>query len=133
MSEPLRVDLSFLLGDTWAAAEAWAVVINDAAVDLAVGWTVRAQARPSSPDSTVLFEWSTTNSRVLLGTAAVTLSTGVTVTTSTVRLRHSAIATAAVQPFVGELDCQIERGDPADPERYTIAAGSVRARRDVTR
>lgn len=131
---PLREDLSFLIGDTWVSPEAFAVLLDDAPVDLTVGgWVVTAQARPTRADSTVLVEWSTGNGRVLLGTAAVTLSTGATVSTSTIRLKHSAAASAAWLPFVGEYDCQIQRGPADDPERYTVLTGTVRADRDTTR
>lgn len=131
---PLHADLTFVLGDSWAAPEAWAVLLNDLAVDLASGgWVVTAHARAEPADPTVLVEWSTGNGRILLEDASVTLSTGAVVTTSTVRLRHSAAASATWAPFAGGFDCQIQRGPVDDPERYTIASGTVRARRDTTR
>lgn len=130
---PLHADLSFLIGDTWAAPEVWAVCLDDAAIDLTEGWVVTAQARARADSPVVLAEWSTANGRVLLGTAAVDISPGVSVTTSTIQLRHSAATSQAWAPFAARFDCQIQRGPDDDPQRYTIAAGTVRAIRDVTR
>lgn len=128
MPGPLRVDLGFLLGDTWSGP-AWAVVRDGAAVDLADGWAVRAQARRRPEDEAVLMEWSTANGRVVLGSASVTLSDGTTLATSTVQLAHTAAAAAALPPFVGRYDCEISR----DGTTYTITEGQVTASRDVSR
>lgn len=132
MTATLRVELSFPLGDTWAASEAWALLIGDADVDLTDGWGVTAQAR-ATDDATVLAEWSTANGRIALGRADVELEDGTTIETSTVQLRHSAAVSSAWQPFVADFDCQVERGIGADVERYTIASGTIRALRETTR
>lgn len=131
----LRADLTFRLGDTWAAPEAWALVIGDEGVDLTTGWTVLAQARDATGN--LLAEWSTADGRVLLGTAEVQITYSddtppATVQTSTVQLTHPAAATTTWAPFVAAFDCQVSRGPGDDPERYTLAAGTMRATRDVT-
>lgn len=130
MAGPLDAPITFRVGDTWVGP-AWGVIVDGIAVDLAAGWTVRAQARrrPEHPD--VLMEWSTALGRVLLGTAVVTRADGSTVTTSTIRLTHTASAAAALQPFGGHYDCEIVQ--TATGVTHTIAAGTVHAVRDVTR
>lgn len=134
----LRVDLGFRLGDTWAAPEAWSVLYNEDDIDLAGnGWVVTAQAR-TQDGGTVLAEWSTTNGRVLVERAMVdTLDAEGNVVgsveTDAVRIHHSAADSEGWAPFVGVFDCQITHGDPSNPERYTLAEGTIRARRDVTR
>lgn len=125
---PLRADLTFRVGDTFTGP-IWAVVVNGTAVDLTAGWTVRAQARPRAGSSTVLMEWSTDLGRVVLGTATVTRGDGSTVTTSTVRLVHTAADGAALLAFTGRYDCEITKGI----ENYTITEGAVVAAGDVTR
>lgn len=130
MAGPLNAPLAFRVGDTWVGP-AWGVIVNGAAPNLSVGWTVRAQARrrPISPD--VLMEWSTANSRIQLGTATVPRPDGTTLTVSTVALTHTAVASAAITPFSGHYDVEIV--ETATGKTYTIVEGTVRAEQDVTR
>lgn len=128
MATTLRSDLTFRVGDTFTGP-VWAVVVAGAPVDLADGWTVRAQTRLRPGDPTVLMEWSTANGRVLLGSATVPRSDGSSITTSTVQLTHPAAAASALVPFVGRYDCEITDGT----RTHTITDGTVVATRDVTR
>ncbi len=127
---PLDAPIAFRVGDTWIGP-AWGVIVDGVAVNLASGWTVRAQARqrPEHPD--VLMEWSIAAGRVLLGSATVPRPDGSTLTVSTVRLTHTAASSAVLVPFVGRYDCEIV--ETATGITHTIAAGTVRAERDVTR
>lgn len=126
----LEVPLTFRIGDTWVGP-AWGVVVDGVAVDLSVGWTVRAQARRRPADPDVLMEWSTATGRVRLGTATVARPGGTTLTVSTVALTHTAAVSAALVPFAGQYDVEIV--ETATGKTHTIVAGTVRAERDVTR
>ncbi len=130
MTGPLNAPLTFRVGDTWTGP-AWGVIVDGTAVDLSVGWTVRAQARHRPDHADVLMEWSTGSGRVLLGTATVPRPDGTTLTVSTVRLTHTAASSAALTPFVGHYDCEIVQTSTG--KTHTITAGTVRAERDVTR
>jgi hypothetical protein len=127
-----NVSLSFRLGDSWVS-EAWAVLVDDAPVDLVNdGWLVRCQARRTSR-LPVIQEWSTINDRILIGEASVQYGdTGAVAPTSTIQLRHSAEESELWDPFAASFDIEIQRGVGANIERHTVISGRITALQDIT-
>lgn len=125
----LRHDIKVRLGDTWSSPT-WAVLLpGGVGVDLTDGWTLKASARRHRDDGgAIVHSWTDASNGVLLGQAEVTLSTGPTVTTSTVKLYHTGSQSAGWPVFVGPWDFEIAR----DADDYTIAAGTFRTTREVT-
>lgn len=121
-------------GDTYLSPT-WAIVIDGAAVDLATGWTVRAQAR--TQEDILVLDWATTaGTDVLLGTAGVTVG-GEEITTSTIRLYLSPAATSLLTPRTTlTFDIEIENptyGPLGDLYRVTVVSDALRVSGDVTR
>ena len=137
-----HVRLSWTVGDSWQSDDTWAVLITGEPVDLTEGgWTVQAQARSRRDADVVLASWSstatdpTTEGDVIIGSVDLELGDD-TVTTSTVRLAHSATAATTWGPFTGLIDCEITRRDTPDGpivENYTVFAGTAIAEPDVAR
>lgn len=124
----LRHDIKVRVGDTWSSPT-WAVLLpGGLGVDLTDGWTLRASVRRHRADGGAeVHEWSAPDG-LILGQAEVTLSSGSTVTTSTVALRHTGADSTDWPIFVGPWDFEIAKGE----DDFTIAAGSFRTTREVT-
>lgn len=132
---PAALALAWPVGDDFTSDE-WAVLIDGGPVNLSgPGWVTHGQAR-SRTTGDVLASWSSaatdpgTEGQVLLRTVQVPLSDGSFLTTSTVRLRHSAAVSQLWGPVVGEVEVEItRRPDPTGPvtDNRTIGKGTVRA------
>lgn len=124
----LRHDIKVRVGDTWGSPT-WAILLpGGLGVDLADGWTCKASVRRHRVDGGALVhEWVEPDG-MILGQAEVTLSTGTTVTTSTVSLRHTGDESADWPVFVGPWDFEIRKG----VDDFTIAGGIFRTIREVT-
>jgi hypothetical protein len=124
----LRHDIKVRVGDTWGSPT-WAVIMpGGVGVDLANGWSMRASVRREPRDgSTTVYTYQAPIG-ITLGTTAVTLANGTTVTTSTVALRHTGAVSQEWPIFVGRWDFEISKGG----EDYTIAAGSIRTIKQET-
>lgn len=134
------VRLTWPVGDQWQSDEEWAVFVDGQPVDLTTGgWTTAARACDRRDADRTLASWSSATTdpaaggQVVIGAADITLPDATTVTTSTVRLRHSPTVSAGWGPFTGLVDLQITRSvDGHVTDRRTIVAGTVRAEQDVT-
>ena len=129
----LSQDLEIPLGDTWRSPR-WALVVGDTVVDLADGWTVRAQARYPGGRSAVLYSWTVDGGGIEFGTADFTVA-GETVTGSTVRLKIGATESEAMGEWRGEWDLEVSHPtfDGGQLWRKTLVRGQARTVADVTR
>lgn len=121
-------DIKVRVGDTWHSPT-WAVLLpGGLGVDLTDGWALKASVRRHRADGAdQVHEWVQPGG-LTLGQADVTLSTGTTVTTSTVSLRHTGAESTSWPIFVGRWDFEISKGE----DDFTIAAGTFRTIREVT-
>jgi hypothetical protein len=62
--KPGRYNFAFVQGDTWTAAPQWK--INDAYVNVS-GYTAKLTVRKAATSSTSVFEFSTDNGRITVG------------------------------------------------------------------
>lgn len=124
----LRHDIKVRVGDTWSSPT-WAVLLpGGLGVDLADGWTMRASVRRHRADGGAeVHEWAAPDG-LIVGQADVTLSTGTTVTTSTVALHHTGTESATWPIFVGPWDFEIRKED----DDFTIAGATFRTVSEVT-
>jgi hypothetical protein len=104
------------------------VAVDKVFLDLADGWTVTAQVRETPADPVALLEWSTTNGRVLFGTAQITTAVGI-ITVTTMRLTHTPVATAGMNPVAARYDCQITKAGTV----HLVRRGNVNIEMGVTR
>lgn len=128
----VRADLDILQGDTYLSRW-YAVVIDGQAVDLTVGWTIKAQAKR---DGTTVIDFGVTGgARILV--EDVTVQVGDTsVTTSALRTYLTPEATDALVDL-RPMDFELEISHPTfgpldDPYRVTLLRGTARVREDVT-
>lgn len=123
----LRHDMKVRVGESWTSPT-WAVVMpGGVGVTLDGTWTVLAQARRHPRDGGALVYTWTTPGGITIGSAAVKLASGTTITTSTVQLRHDGAASTAWPLFVGPWEFTIAKGT----DTYAIAEGTVRAVKDA--
>lgn len=129
----ITADLTIPLGDTWRSPR-WALVVGDTVVDLADGWTVRAQARYPGQRSVVLHEWTAAGGGVEFGTADFQIA-GQPVTGTTVRLRVTATESEALTEWFGVWDLEVSHPtfDNGLLWRKTLVSGRARTTGDVTR
>lgn len=128
-----RANLLIQAGDTWWS-NPFAILRGGEAVDLTDGWDVRAQARARRNSEEIFYEWTLEDQHVLLGTAFVTpAGSDTAIETSALQLFHEDDVSIDWPNWVGVFDIEISHPDEDPPFVRTVAGGSVRVIRDVTR
>jgi hypothetical protein len=128
----VSADLDITIGDTFWSPR-WAIVLGGAAVDLAAGWSVRAQVRQRPDAGEVLYTFDPSDTEIT--TVSVQVG-GVATDTSAVRLYIPATVTETFEPWSGAWDLELantELGPGETLYRKTVLGGRARARQDVTR
>ena len=128
----ISYDLVIPVGDTWRSPR-WALVIGDEVIDLADGWTVKAQVRSYRQAPTTLHQW-TTGDGVELGTATFDVG-GDEVTGATARLHLTAAESTTLAGMTGVWDLEVSHPTWDDGALYrkTLITGRVRTEGEVSR